>query len=80
MANLRWDAWFGGAPIYPFPSRLAPWVVDYWIVFFFVTARMAWWLRRSFLELPDARKAARVAIGVYLGLLLSGTVLLALVK
>jgi hypothetical protein len=39
---------------------------------------LVWWLRRTFMALPDARRAARVAIAIYLSLVLSGSVLLAL--
>ena len=63
-----------------FSHHLAPWTVNYLIVFFFATIQLAWWLRRTFMALPDARRATRIAVGVYLGLLLSGSVLLAVVK
>jgi hypothetical protein len=55
-------------------------MADYLIILFFATVQLAWWLRRVFSTLPDARRAARMAIGVYVGLLISGSVLLALVK
>jgi hypothetical protein len=80
VVNLRWDAWFGGASALQFPSHPAPWTVDYLIVFFFATARLGWWLRRRFMALPDAGRAARIAVGVYFGLLLCGLALLAVVK
>ena len=80
VVNLRWDAWFGGAPLHQFPTRLAPWAVNYWIVLLFATVRISWWLRRYFLALPDARQAAKMVIGVYLAVMLSGAVLLAVMK
>jgi RNA polymerase sigma factor (sigma-70 family) len=80
VVNLRWDSWFGGASVLQFSSRLAPWTVSYLIVFFCATAQVGWWLRRLFLTLPEARWAARIAVAVYLALLLSGLALLAVVK
>jgi hypothetical protein len=53
---------------------------DYLILFFFGTAQLAWSLRGTFMALPDARRAARIAISVYLALMLSGAALLAVVQ
>jgi hypothetical protein len=54
--------------------------VDYYIVLLFGTVQLLWWLRRFFGALPDARRAARIAIAVYFELLLTGSVLLAVLK
>jgi len=80
VANARWDSWFGGDPVLEFSHHLAPWTLNYLIVLFFAAIQLVWWLRRTFMALPDARVAARVAAGVYLVFLVAGSALLALVK
>jgi RNA polymerase sigma factor (sigma-70 family) len=80
IANARWDSWFGGDPVLEFSHHLAPWTVNYGIVFFFAAIQLVWWLRHTFMALPDARKAGRIAAGVYLLFLVAGSLFLALVK
>ena len=80
VVNSRWDSWSGGDPVLQFSHHLAPWTVNYLIVFFFAIVQLLWWLRRTFIATPDARRATRIAVGLYFALLLSGSVLLAVSK
>jgi RNA polymerase sigma factor (sigma-70 family) len=80
VVNSRWDSWFSGDSMVQSSHHLAPWTVNYLIIFFFALVQLVWWLRRTFMVLPDARRAARIGIGVYLGLLLAGLAILAVVK
>ncbi len=81
VVNWRWGSWFGAVdPALGFSHHLAPWTVDYLILFLFGAVQLIWWLRRTFLALPDARRAARVTLAVYLTLVAVGSALLVLVN
>jgi RNA polymerase sigma factor (sigma-70 family) len=80
LVNLRWDAWFGRSAAPSSVGHGAPWAVNYLIVFFFATTWVGLCLRRIFMALPDARRAAGVAIAAYFALLLCGSALVALMR